>query len=610
MTWFGKPEVAGPISCARNGWVNVDVDLIGCQGCNTMLSFPCPPTWSQHEVDSAAASFSEKLEAGHMSLCPWKGNACSETLAQFPPTPVEVLVDGFQDRCDALYQLLALPALSNTAIDYLKQAKGPQMERFIAQAASSSAVVNGTSEGSFAIAYFQAQRIISLCGWELRLLPYIVDCEDDNAESLRKSAMFMADSKATNSRLVESGPRVLLYSPIKEMVDQNESGPIKTASPEQKLDLGSAVLDCSLCGASVGLWLFSKIPRPSRRTRAEPLMADTDSGACEVSAASEIQNGSCDDQNGFNTNRSGKEDTATSNRLKVESKPANVLTLKLTIAGGPRPTALPQPAGNKVTKTSEKLDVQDVGNKKSSSDIEDGGETGLIVKKRKRNGALEQRGATYQNVRVVPCLSSVNAVDTCFTSRPENSAESVEMPSKYRQTSLTSVENSDSKRQRRPSDEAAEYAISCKDIGIGMSDHKSSPLEGGIEGTTSALLDGSELGSSFCGNRKNSSPVYDTRKSVEPSSRGHGSPTEALHPQEKSSALKKLFDESSREFDPILQHRHFCPWVNTNLGRVGCGWQLTLDALEASPAPAKSESASSIMKANPLSSVRKIFGKS
>ena len=62
---------------------------------------------------------------------------------------------------------------------------------------------------------------------------------------------------------------------------------------------------------------------------------------------------------------------------------------------------------------------------------------------------------------------------------------------------------------------------------------------------------------------------------------------------QSSDETRKLWKEDM-EFDPILQHRHFCPWVNTNVGRGLCGWQLTLDALEASPSLAKSESASSL----------------
>ena len=55
--------------------------------------------------------------------------------------------------------------------------------------------------------------------------------------------------------------------------------------------------------------------------------------------------------------------------------------------------------------------------------------------------------------------------------------------------------------------------------------------------------------------------------------------------------------EETIEFDPIKHHNHFCPWVNGNVAAAGCssssgsgssagalavcGWQLTLDALDA-----------------------------
>ncbi|XP_044496392.1 uncharacterized protein LOC123218813 isoform X2 [Mangifera indica] len=52
--------------------------------------------------------------------------------------------------------------------------------------------------------------------------------------------------------------------------------------------------------------------------------------------------------------------------------------------------------------------------------------------------------------------------------------------------------------------------------------------------------------------------------------------------------------EEATEFDPIVQHNQFCPWVNGNVAAAGsngsstsadavalCGWQLTLDALDA-----------------------------
>lgn len=53
--------------------------------------------------------------------------------------------------------------------------------------------------------------------------------------------------------------------------------------------------------------------------------------------------------------------------------------------------------------------------------------------------------------------------------------------------------------------------------------------------------------------------------------------------------------EEAIEFDPLAHHNQFCPWVNGNVAAAGsscgsstssdslalCGWQMTLDALDA-----------------------------
>lgn len=73
-----------------------------------------------------------------------------------------------------------------------------------------------------------------------------------------------------------------------------------------------------------------------------------------------------------------------------------------------------------------------------------------------------------------------------------------------------------------------------------------------------------------------------------------------------------LSKHAAGEFDPIKQHHHFCPWVNGNVAAAGCssggamalcGWQLTIDALDAyhtqghiPAATMESESAASLYK--------------
>ncbi|KAF9620397.1 hypothetical protein IFM89_011770 [Coptis chinensis] len=85
--------------------------------------------------------------------------------------------------------------------------------------------------------------------------------------------------------------------------------------------------------------------------------------------------------------------------------------------------------------------------------------------------------------------------------------------------------------------------------------------------------------------------------------------------------------EEPTEFDPIKHHNHFCPWVNGNVAAAGCddsvssssvgsmalcGWQLTLDALDAFQSlehvpiqTEPSESAASLCKDDHLKSSKK-----
>lgn len=43
--------------------------------------------------------------------------------------------------------------------------------------------------------------------------------------------------------------------------------------------------------------------------------------------------------------------------------------------------------------------------------------------------------------------------------------------------------------------------------------------------------------------------------------------------------LEQSLSAKAMEFDPIKQHRHFCPWIASN-GKPAPGWKQTLCALE------------------------------
>lgn len=151
--------------------------------------------------------------------------------------------------------------------------------------------------------HFQAEKLISLCGWEPRSLPYVVDCEDGVNQ-------FVDDVNGQN-------PSVNVHSAgSKEIVEVTE-------------DYGahkSVVLDCRLCGASVGLWAFATVARPVEFFR---VVGDT-----EVNGENH-----CGSHVSGNENHVGNREVAMNTVSNSEpSHTESSSHLNLTIAGGPPPT--------------------------------------------------------------------------------------------------------------------------------------------------------------------------------------------------------------------------------------------------------------------------------
>lgn len=149
----------------------------------------------------------------------------------------------------------------------------------------------------------QAQKLISLCGWNLRSLPYVVDCKDMSNHSVKNTTILdgsrvVADMN-NNSLIVHSA-------------DTDESS--KDSNGEQ-MDPNSAVLNCTLCGATVGLWAFCTVSRPVESIRLV--------GYTEVNGKNDLEN------------RQGVNNTMSD--IETSSKDISS-SLNMTIAGGPPPT--------------------------------------------------------------------------------------------------------------------------------------------------------------------------------------------------------------------------------------------------------------------------------
>ncbi|CAH1444647.1 unnamed protein product [Lactuca virosa] len=238
--WFGKPKAASSLACARRGWVNVDIDKIECESCGATLKYVAPDSWTPTEGENLGEEFANQLDEGHKVICPWRGNSCAESLVQFPPTPPSALIGGYKDRCDGLFQFLYLPIVASSTLDEMRVSRGPEIDRFLVQSYTFTPGESGckadiasgsenNKEDTLCI-YSRAQKLISLCGWEPIWVPNVQDCEEHSAQSARNGCSFKT-------------PLV---------------GPTPTSR--------SPLLDCSLCGATVRIFDFLTITRPSRFT--------------------------------------------------------------------------------------------------------------------------------------------------------------------------------------------------------------------------------------------------------------------------------------------------------------------------------------------------------
>ncbi|KAI3884492.1 hypothetical protein MKX03_034832 [Papaver bracteatum] len=538
MTWFGKPKAVSAINCALRGWINVEMDIIACEACGSRLLFSTPSSWTRQQIEKAAAVFSLKLDSGHKLLCPWIDNACEERLAQFPPATHPVLADGYKERSSALLQLSALPKVSSSAIDYMRS---PQLESFLEEASTlelgrgeASAVtyfgsVDGTPNSNL---YYQALKLIALCGWEIRTLPYVVDCDVPT-----QSAANIHPEKSSLQVVNEKKNSVIMGSTTGG--DETDTAEERQSVSELQSDPASSVLDCRLCGASVGLWAFSTIRRPLEMFR---LIGSSEvNGQKDPGHSSLIGNtsgvGGLREEAHVGCN--GIISTAASHRGKP-------LSLNLSIAGGPSPAKQNYRATVSLPVMSRHLR----SGLASKSDVRDHASCDLDV-----TNSIQEKDHTDSTPRVQIAQTEVRP-DKCKRTEFGNDVQSC----------LNSEFNE------------------------GIGSDASGPVGSGESG------------------KKDSEKVDEGAKVQKPlevqitKSSTHWSGKEVEEAQL----------DHAVEFDPIKQHRHFCPWI-ISTGNVAPGWQQTLEALDHEKdsshliITSSPPSTPMLVLDDPITSIRKLF---
>eukprot|EP00850_Spirogloea_muscicola_P003188 SM000012S25450 [mRNA] locus=s12:1245490:1251249:+ [translate_table: standard] len=356
-------QVAGPVACARRGWINVEADLLACEGCRAALGFVLAPTLPRQQAEKAAQDFSLRLDASHKDLCPWQGNACSESLVQFPVTAASELVTSFQERCKDLAGLPSLPAVSPAALDAMADFSPAQLERLLSQAGNSYAqeFVQPAKSLPVITAYMQAQHIIALCGWQPHLLPYESDCGARALDLHAQRSLLSLSQHLTNQE-----EACLRSSSVRATRLPNSAENIARESPQSTTAVPlppAVVLACNLCGASVGLWSVRLIDRPLP-TKSDKYQVEDAVPVPKDAAASALVDGAgpgCSATHG-QSDVDHTTDVAIAGDLEAKSHAAVVMeeahrvppklcpapkgfNLSLTIAGGPPPAESHLPSG-------------------------------------------------------------------------------------------------------------------------------------------------------------------------------------------------------------------------------------------------------------------------
>ncbi|KAK3225593.1 hypothetical protein Dsin_005455 [Dipteronia sinensis] len=446
----------------------------------------------------------------------------------------------------------------------------PQLEEFLKQSStleygndflspSQSDSLDNECEDQSAKLYFQAHNLISLCGWEPRSLPYVVECKDT----------------AGSNEIVEA---------------TGNSGAHK-----------AVVFDCRLCGASVGLWAFSTVPCPLEVFRFE--------GYSEVSGEK----------------NEGPHASSNVAPLCKESSSG----LNLTIAGGPPPT-------QQSFKATISLPI-----------------VGRTLRARFSNDS-DFRGCTYDNHEEIRSAAmnknlSPDGIECAEQNLSGHVVQTIDM------SSLKSKQN-----EHGLSSSISEDQSPCLNHNVGeKGDTPENNIHVPTEGrSVTGLVPSSKTGT-HCSLAQNA-----TGTTQKPGlSQSDGLPENAANVELINSAdwrivcsrvrgpsittpdanftigneecslngrslmvtsdnavmarspekdLKQLPEDNSMKFDPIRQHRHFCPWI-VSTGSGPPGWQQTLSALQrkrdcSHPSPTNSPPSASIIKVDdPIASVRKLF---
>jgi len=119
--WFAKPRWLSPVTCARYGWVNVDVDLLHCVGCQSVLVVRTPSSFDPSVYDACQKRLEDQLKrTAHHPCCTWPSCPTPEVfiLAHNDSSSRAAVVEDFIYQVQLLYSVGEnLPAIERSSLN-------------------------------------------------------------------------------------------------------------------------------------------------------------------------------------------------------------------------------------------------------------------------------------------------------------------------------------------------------------------------------------------------------------------------------------------------------------------------------------------------------------
>jgi len=163
-SWFAKPRWLSPVTCARYGWINVDIDLLRCVGCQSVLVVRTPLSFDPAVYDACQKRLEDQLtRAAHHPCCTWPSCPTPEViiLAHNGGSSRAVVVEDFVNKAQRLYSIgKDLPAIEHSSLNIDESDL----------AALCSLVRNGpkfSHEAEILTGAVQSVALLALTGWEL-----------------------------------------------------------------------------------------------------------------------------------------------------------------------------------------------------------------------------------------------------------------------------------------------------------------------------------------------------------------------------------------------------------------------------------------------------------